>query len=204
MGGIGSGRRYKNHERRTDIEVCPAVDLRVLKAHLGSDVLVTQKIYRNNRLDFTFMIDVSDADDGFVTVYYHHQGKHQTQQISLTSMNCHLGGSRPFLLCPECDNQFLVIYLRNGSWACKHCHGLAHLSQRLNARKRHLHMLRKIENKKLKGLPPDEKPYRMKRKKHNEIINELAARHHEINKIAKKWHNDLHEKYFSKQPDNKI
>lgn len=204
MGGFGSGRRYEKHERRTDVEVCPAVDLRILKNNLGSDVLVTQKIFRNNRLYFKFMIDLSDAEDDFVTVHYPHQGKLQKQQISLTRMACHLGGSRPFMLCPECREQFCVLYLKDGAWACKHCHGLAHRSQRLNPRKRHLHMLRKIENKKLRGLPPDEKPYRMKQKKHQKIVNELAERHHEINKIAKQWHKDLHEKYFSKQSDNKI
>jgi hypothetical protein len=204
MGGFGSGRRHESHERRTDIEICPAVDLRVLKAHLGSDVLVTQKIFRNNKLSNKFMIDLAEAQKGFITVFYHHQGKHQTQQISLTKMPLHLGGHRPFLLCPECDNQFLVIYLRNGSWACKNCHGLAYRTQRLNPRKRHLQAIQKIENKKLKGTPPDEKPYRMKQKKYQEILNDLVLHHQKLNELAKKWHDDLQEKYFSKQPDNKI
>jgi hypothetical protein len=204
MGGFNSGRRYSEHQRRTDVEVCPAVDLRVLKPHLGSDVLVTQKIYRKSRLDFTFLIDPSEAEAGFLTVHFPYQGKHQTQQINLTRMPCHLGGSRPFLLCPECGEQFLVVYLHEGAWACKHCQGLAHRSQRLNARQRHLHMLRKIENKKLKGTPPDEKPYRMKQKKHQEILNDLVLHHQKLNELAKKWHDDLQKKYFSKQPDNKI
>ncbi len=204
MGGIGSGRRYKSNERRPDVEICPAVDLRVLKPHLGSDVLVEQKIYRNNSLNYKFLIDPSDAKEGFIAVHFRHQGNHQTQQISLTEMPCHLGGSRPFLLCPECREQFLVLYLKDGAWACKHCHDLAYRSQRLNPRKRHLHAIQKIENKKLKGAPPDEKPYRMKSKKHLAIVEELAAHHIAHLKLAQKWHHDLKNKYFSKKPDNKI
>jgi ribosomal protein S27AE len=204
MGGIGSGRRYEKHERRTDVELCPAVDLRIIKNHLGSDVLVEQKIFRNNRLIFKLLIDPSDAQDGFITVHYRHQGKHLNQQISLTNMSCHLGGKRSFLMCPECGEQFLLLYLHEGSWACRQCHGLAYRSQRLNARKRHLHALRKIEDKKLRGTPPDEKPYRMKQKKHQEILNDLVLHHQKLNELAKKWSDNLEEKYFSKQPDNKI
>jgi hypothetical protein len=204
MGGIGSGRKHKSNERRPDVEICPAVDLRILKNHLGSDVLVEQKIFRNNRLNFKLLIDPSEADSGFLTIHYPQQGKHKSQIISLTEMSCHLGGKRVFMLCPMCDGQFSVLYLRDGLWACKNCHGLAYRSQRLNPRKRHLQMLRKIENKKLKGTPPDVKPYRMKQKKHQKIVEELAGHHQEINRLAQKWHNDLHEKYFSKQPDNKI
>jgi hypothetical protein len=196
MGGIGSGRRYSKHEHRTDVEVCPAVDLRIIKNHLGSEVFVTQKIFRNNRESYKFLIDPSEATDGHLTIHFSFQKKVQTQKITLTEMPCHLGGKRFFMLCPECDGQFCLLYLRSGSWACKHCHGLAYLSQRLNARKRHLHAIQRIEKKKLKGTPPEQKPYRMKSKTHQEIVEELAAHHIAHLKLAQKWHHDLKDKYF--------
>ena len=197
MGGIGSGRKYKSSERRIDVELCPAVDLRFFKQHLGANVLITQKIYRNDMLNYKFLIDLSGSKDGFLAVHFPYEGKHQTQQISLTRMPLNLGGSRAFMLCPECGEQFLVLYLHEGNWACKHCHGLAYRSQRLNPRKRHLHAIQKIEKKKLKGTPPDVKPYRMKQKKHQEIVEELAAHHIAHLKLAQKWHHDLKNKYFS-------
>ncbi len=80
MGGIGSGRRYSENEPRPDVEVCPAVDLRVLKPNLGSDVLVAQKIYRNNSLNFKFLIDPSDAEDGFLTVHFPYKETPETSR----------------------------------------------------------------------------------------------------------------------------
>lgn len=198
MGGIGSGRRYSSHERRTDVEVCPAVDLRILKPHLGKQMFVEQKIYRNNRLNSKLLIDPSNAEEGFLTIHFPFQKKVHAQKITLAEMPCHLGGSRAFMFCPECDDQFSILYLKDGAWACRRCHGLAYMSQRMNARKRHLHMLRKIEKKKLKGLPPDERPFRMRKKKHQAIIEDLGKHHREINKIAKQWQRDITEKYLSK------
>lgn len=198
MGGIGSGRRYSENERRPDVEVCPAVDLRFFKPHLGEELLVTQKIFKNNSLNYKFLIDLSDAKEGFITVYFRHQEKHQTQQISLTEMSLYLGGNRVFMICPECIEQFSVLYLRDGLWACRRCHGLAYKIQRMNPRQRHLHMLRKIGKRKLEGKPPDERPFRMRKKTHQEIVNELATHHKKINKIAKKWQRDIQEKYLSR------
>jgi hypothetical protein len=59
--------------------------------------------------------------------------------ISVAWTHCHLGGGRPWFLCPTpgCGRRVAVLY-DCGSIACRHCHRLAYPSQRESSSERAL------------------------------------------------------------------
>lgn len=61
--------------------------------------------------------------------------------ISLDKTPCYFGGYRYWFLCPlrgiRCDKRVGVLYLRNGSFGCRSCHGLTYFTRKLNSVIRH-------------------------------------------------------------------
>ena len=52
------------------------------------------------------------------------------RQIPLTSTPCHLGGSRPWFLCPTCGRRIAKLYITGVDYfVCRRCCGLAYQSQ---------------------------------------------------------------------------
>jgi hypothetical protein len=58
------------------------------------------------------------------------------QRVPITSTACHLGGQRPWFVCPgfsdsqNCGRRVALLYGPGELFACKHCHGLTYASQR--------------------------------------------------------------------------
>jgi hypothetical protein len=64
------------------------------------------------RLEYT----VTDADGKPCSI---------DDRVSLTWSPCHLGGERPWFLCPRCSRRVGVLYLlHNFRFRCRHCHRL--------------------------------------------------------------------------------
>ncbi|WP_253277096.1 hypothetical protein [Pseudomonas fluorescens] len=55
--------------------------------------------------------------------------------VSITWTPCHLGGNRPWFLCPCCGRRVAKLYLRR-VFACRHCMRLNYASQQANKRDR--------------------------------------------------------------------
>lgn len=67
--------------------------------------------------------------------------------VQLTSTPVHLGGSRPWFLCPECGRRCGVLYLNGSSFGCRTCLNLRYTSQREQPLDRAIRRRGKYEDK---------------------------------------------------------
>ena len=68
------------------------------------------------------------------------------QLVSLQWTACHLGGRRPWFLCPYCERRVAILW--GGSiYACRHCHKLTYSSQRQAAHDRLLNRALQIRER---------------------------------------------------------
>jgi hypothetical protein len=81
-------------------------------------------------------IRVRTEEDRITLIYRHrNRGEEKWQDKSypvyLDWSECHLGGQRPWFLCPArgCGRRVAILY-GGGIFACRHCHQLAYPSQR--------------------------------------------------------------------------
>lgn len=79
------------------------------------------------------------AEEGRVILDYRHRsgGDDWTDgqyYVRIVRTPCHLGGSRPWFICPatSCGRRVAILY-GGGIFACRHCHQLAYASSRENA-----------------------------------------------------------------------
>jgi hypothetical protein len=90
-------------------------------------------------------IDVRIDADGVVLTF-----KGREQRVSLVRTRCHLGGTRPWLLCSApvggrpCGRRVAKLYLRGQVFACRQCSGLAYASQSKNPRYRAIGRAQKL------------------------------------------------------------
>lgn len=102
----------------------------------------------------------------------------QDFRIDLSRSDCHLGGSRPWFLCPtpDCKRQAALLYL-DGTFACRTCLKLAYPSQRESEASRALSQLNKVKRR--LGWPPGllsecgDRPWGM----HQRTFDRLKALH---------------------------
>ncbi len=193
MGGIASGRRPAANKRRPVVEDRIVLDLKNFKKHLIPDALIAQAHSKNGTEVFRMVIAVSEDS---LTLHYKLQKQIQKEKIFLNFAPCNYGGSRAYMLCPECDKQYRILYLGNkGRWACRKCLGLAYKIQRLTKRKRHFHMVEKIKNRRFKDGPVSQKPSRMWAKTHADLVNRIAQHHQEGFESFREWFDNIHKKY---------
>lgn len=133
MGGIGSGRRLHFEAKdTTDDYYC--IDIRRWKrggllephqsfgwewSHCGAAVA---------------SIRVRTEPGRLILSYRHRSAGEWTDEsypVSLAWTPCHLGGQRPWFLCPVrgCGRRVAILY-GGAVFACRHCHQLAYPSQR--------------------------------------------------------------------------
>jgi hypothetical protein len=73
---------------------------------------------------------ITAADDHIIVSFLVQSSKQDvTQTIELTRMGCHLGGTRPFMKCPHCDRQVLLLYLGPYDFRCRHSWQLTYASR---------------------------------------------------------------------------
>jgi hypothetical protein len=189
MGGFASGRRCGDHPTRPLVEDTPALGITKIKKQLLPGTLIKQ-IFPNN---FKALIEVHDK---FLTLTFPFGGTIHHQSIQITKLRCHFGGSRSFMLCPECSKQYTIIYLgSHGTWACRSCLGLAYRTQRMDRSARHLHRAQKIRQMHLKGAHPSEKPWHMSGKKHMKWLEKIIWHQNQGIGSFTKWVNDIRKKY---------
>lgn len=75
-----------------------------------------------------------DAHEGHVTLRYRSQssgGEWEEKEYSVTLQRtaCHLGGQRPWFLCPRCGRRVAVLW-GGVIYVCRQCHNLAYPCQR--------------------------------------------------------------------------
>lgn len=125
MGGFGSGRSY--HKGR------PSRGGKALTSHCYSlDISESIKKYNKapgvcvyGKFGFVF-------DDDAILVKRLDGEKLLTEEIAVTTMPCHFGGLRYFGLCPLCQRQVRILYLRKSLLACRHCHNLSYHSKNVS------------------------------------------------------------------------
>ncbi len=134
MGGIGSGRRWhfgakdtSDNYRSIDVRRWKRDGLLTLNQSFGWQWSMHGKLYASIR--------VRTESDRVVLTYRHRSGsydwKDESYPIYLDWTDCHLGGNRPWFLCPahSCGRRVAILY--GGSiFACRHCYQLAYPCQR--------------------------------------------------------------------------
>jgi hypothetical protein len=129
MGGIGSGTYIKYKSRLTTADYY-ALDLRKLNKLVTLDHTCgftlewsvksvvkssVQCVFTNNVLELHY----AHIRDGI--------RKAASDYINVTSLPCNFGGERQWLVCPDCQNKTLLLYVID-KFKCRKCHGLYHPS----------------------------------------------------------------------------
>ncbi len=135
MGGMGSGSYYRWNSKSTTGDY-RSIDVRRWKR---DGLLESGKSFGWNwlRNDEVFAsIHVQTESDRVILEYRHRNRDEETWQVErypvyMTWTGCHLGGQRPWFLCPArgCGRRVALLY-GGGIFACRHCYQLAYESQR--------------------------------------------------------------------------
>ena len=189
MGALGSGRRVGDRPTRLLVEDTIAIGITKIKKQLLPGTLIKQTFPNN----FKVLIEVHDKS---LTVTYSFGNTKRQQRIQITKQPCHFGGSRFFMLCPECEKKYTIIYLgSHGNWACRSCLGLAYRTQSMDRSTRHLHRAQKIRYQHLKGNHPPERPYHMSRKNHAKFLEKIFWHQRQGIESFNSWIDDIRKKY---------
>jgi hypothetical protein len=163
MGGFGSG-RSRGIARQNETHRLPSIDIRKLKL---AGLLIAQSVLKLvwTGSDGSQLACEIVHTEGCVYVSfedkkkpYHEQGK-IVETVTLESTSCNLGGSRLWFRCPRqsCQRRVAILYLRDGL-ACRTCHGLSYVSQRLTSSSRSLEKAQRIREA-LEGDPNMFQPF---------------------------------------------
>lgn len=141
MGGVGSGRLFGNAKAVVEEQI--SIKMSDLKKYEIEAVI---------RLDWKLK-----GRDYTAGVYYRveellilleHGDDSYPQRIELKTFNCHLGGSRRWLICPICFSQRTALYLGNKmNFACRKCNNIGYKSQKKVPADRLLHNAEKLRSK---------------------------------------------------------
>jgi hypothetical protein len=129
------------------------------------------------------VIDVRTGSDAVVLIYKVRSESHDWQSVEqhvlITWTACPFGGRRPWFVCSAscsgryCGRRVAVLYGAGELFACRHCYGLAYLSQQESPLDRSLSQAQKIRLR-LGGSPSTfdafpEKPRRMHRRTYDRL-----------------------------------
>ena len=135
MGGVGSGRRW-HYGAKDTTEGYRSIDVRRWKR----DGLLTPghafgwQWSRHGEIFASIRVR-TETDRVILTYRHRNRGEEEWQDESypvyLDWTPCHLGGERPWFLCPArgCGRRVAILY-GGGIFACRHCYQLAYPSQR--------------------------------------------------------------------------
>lgn len=134
MGGPGSGRHWHIGAKDT-VENYRRLDIRRLQQEkvLFPGNLFSWAWYRGSEKVGSIMISVHESE---VILNYSHRSPGEDWQpvkypVNLSWSGCHLGGQRPWFLCPGqgCYRRVAILY-GGDYFICRHCRNLAYASQR--------------------------------------------------------------------------
>lgn len=137
MGGPGSG-NHRHYGAKSTTDDYRALDVRRL-AREGMLQPGRSGIWNWMRRVETIASISFRADRGQITLEYRHRSNreewvNEKYPVRIESTRCHLGGSRPWFICPVagCGRRVAILY-GGGIFACRHCHRLAYASSREDA-----------------------------------------------------------------------
>lgn len=111
-----------------------------------------------------------------------YRGREVVEFIGVTWSRCHLGGRRPWFLCPGCNKRVGKLYHIADGFRCRGCGGFVYFSQRELGKQRGWAMSRKIRVKLCgdpdlsKPLPA--KPEGMRPERYRKLVERVAAAEH--------------------------
>ena len=136
MGGSGSGRRW-HYSAKNTTEGYQSIDVRWLKREGMLSPGANRRMTWSRHGAVIASVNVR-AEPGRVFLTYRHRSGGgewigESYPVRLTTTPCHIGGERPWFLCPArgCAQRVAVIY-GGGIFACRKCHQLAYPSQSEN------------------------------------------------------------------------
>lgn len=135
MGGFGSGNRWRVGAKELSDDI-RKLDVRYLN-RIGALV---------PSIDFEWYGDIKGKRGAAIRIYVeltnivlmfkqqcsgHGKLRYSHQIVELEWTECHLGGSRPWFLCPGqgCGRRVAILY-DNGEFICRHCRRVAYACQR--------------------------------------------------------------------------
>jgi len=134
MGGMGSG-RYWYWEAKDIVANCRSIDVRGWQR---DGLLAPHPSFGwqwSRHGEAVASIRVHTEPDRVILTYRHRSGgedwKDESYPVYLDWTDCHLGGQRPWFLCPAhgCGRRVAILY-GGGIFACRHCYQLAYPGQR--------------------------------------------------------------------------
>ncbi len=114
-----------------------SIDVRWLKRKDMLTPEANRRITWSRHGDVVASIKVRAELGRVILTYRHRSGgdewKDESYPVQATTTSCHMGGERPWFLCPArgCGQRVAVIY-GGGIFACRKCYQLAYPSQREN------------------------------------------------------------------------
>jgi hypothetical protein len=137
MGGPGSGNRWRYGAKST------TNDYRTLDVRRWARDGVLRPGYWGGWQwtcdgETVASIQMRAEQDHILLIYRHRSGggdwKDEQYPVRIVRTPCHLGGSRPWFICPAigCGRRVAILY-DGGIFACRHCYQLAYASSRDDA-----------------------------------------------------------------------
>jgi hypothetical protein len=143
VGGSGST-RWGNRRRRPTVNDAPRIDVGKLRDALDgpadSSVRVRVRVFADICVDVLAVFDGSWGSSGTRLVrlvatrsLIGDFGVAGVEEVTVESIEKHLGGRQCLFVCPRCGQRRLSLYLDDLArrWTCRVCLGLAYESQRL-------------------------------------------------------------------------
>ena len=206
MGSLSSGRRSGSANVKPLVEENTSINCHILnrKGLLSPGTLFY--------IDFmtgsvkTLSLTVQVQRDSLYLQYYLNSRTY-TQEVSVSYQNCHLGGKRPYFICPKCFQKRTDLYLgKTGHFNCRVCQKYAYQSQRLNAHQRHANRALHLKNKLTTAEQPSgtiKRPKGMWNRTFNKIVDKIIMHETASCGLFVEYFNGVLEK-FNSQIDNTI
>ena len=122
----------------------------------------------DSKVPISIQISLDDIHEiGSIHFTYSRNGVPEHYQHGIEFFSCNIGGNRFFFLCNNCRARVTALYLVQGYFACRHCHGLVYRECREHGNPLELlHRSRdmKVRAKRLKENGHPRKALRMKRR----------------------------------------
>lgn len=83
------------------------------------------------------------GDGNSITLAYAIGGKKFVERVAINKTAVHLGGHRPWFLCPTCERRVAVLY-GGERFRCRHCLDLRYVAQREGKRHRAISKIQRV------------------------------------------------------------
>ena len=134
MGGPGSGNHWHDGAKSTT-DAYRRIDVRLLAREGVLRPGYLGRVSWTRHGETVASVVVQAEQDSVALTYRHRRGdddwKDEQYSVRIVRSPCHLGGSRPWFICPAvgCGRRVAILY-GDGLFACRHCHRLAYASSR--------------------------------------------------------------------------